>query len=300
MSTLIHRFTDNLGRKSLIGVPYLWLLALFLAPFLIVLKISFSEVRLGMPPYEPIVGLVDGVFLQIQLNLENYLIIFEDDIYVRAYLNSLKIAAIATALTFLVGYPLAYGIARMAPGARSILLFLVILPFWTSLLIRVYAWIGILKTDGLLNNLLMSIGLISEPLRIMNTDTAVYIGIVYTYLPFMILPLYATLEKLDLTLVEAARDLGCTPIAAFWKVTFPLSMPGVVAGCALVFIPAIGEFVIPDLLGGADTLMIGRTMWLEFFNNRDWPVASAITVILVAILVIPIVMFQARLARQNA
>lgn len=214
------------------------------------------------------------------------------NIYVASYLSSLWIAAVSTALTLLIGYPIAYGMARAPAAWRPTLLMAVILPFWTSLLIRVYAWIGILSTEGLLNQFLISIGLISEPLVILQTNTAVYIGIVYSYLPFMVLPLYSALEKMDDTLLEAASDLGCPPLKAFWQITFPLSLPGVIAGCFLVFIPAVGEFVIPDLLGGSDTLMIGKVMWEEFFNNRDWPAASAVAVILLLILVIPIVLFQ--------
>jgi putrescine transport system permease protein len=219
----------------------------------------------------------------------------EDDsfnIYIASYLSSLRIALVSTALTLLIGYPIAYGMARSPTAWRPTLLMLVILPFWTSLLIRVYAWIGILSTEGLLNQFLIGIGLISEPLVILQTNVAVYIGIVYSYLPFMILPLYSALEKMDDTLLEAASDLGCPPLKAFWQITFPLSLPGVIAGCFLVFIPAVGEFVIPDLLGGSDTLMIGKVMWEEFFSNRDWPAASAVAVILLLILVIPIVLFQ--------
>src|SRR5690606_3007978 len=213
-------------------------------------------------------------------------------LYLNAYISSLWIAAVSTALTLLVGYPVAYGMARAPSSIRPTLLMLVILPFWTSFLIRVYAWIGILKPEGLLNQFLMWIGLVDQPLVILNTNTAIYIGIVYSYLPFMVLPLYATLEKMDHSLVEAAQDLGCSPIGAFWKVTFPLSVPGVVAGCLLVFIPAVGEFVIPDLLGGSQTLMIGKTLWNEFFSNRDWPVASAVAIVLLLLLVVPIMIFQ--------
>lgn len=284
------------GRALLILPPYLWLLVFFLAPFALVMAISLSEVRLGMPPYTPLFSR-DGLVLSFRLNFENYAFLLRDDIYVRAYLSSVKIAVISTFITLLVAYPLAYGISRASDRWRPILVFLVIVPFWSSLLIRVYSWIGILRNDGLLNWLLLKLGVISSPLAIMNTETAIYIGIVYTYLPFMVLPIYSALSGADETLVEAARDLGCSPFAAFCRVTFPLSLSGVAAGCALVLIPAIGEFVIPDLLGGADTQMIGRTIWLEFFNNRDWPIVSAITVILLAILVVPIIAVQSRLAR---
>jgi putrescine transport system permease protein len=288
------------GRSAVILAPYLWLLLFFLAPFLIVLKISFSEIRLAIPPYGPLFELVDGIYLQITLNLENYRLLLEDDLYWMAYGNSLKIAGISTLLALLVGYPIAYAMARAPRRWRLALVMLVILPFWTSFLIRVYAWIGILKKEGLLNLLLLKLDVIGEPLTILNTDLAVYIGILYSYLPFMILPLYATLEKQDESLLEAAADLGCRPLKTFWVVTFPLSLPGVVAGCFLVFIPAVGEFVIPDLLGGSETLMIGKTLWDEFFANRDWPLSSAVTVMLLVILVIPIMLFQRLQEKRSA
>ena len=280
------------GRHVVIAVPYLWLLLFFLAPFLIVFKLSFSEIRIAIPPYAPIFEFVDGIYLQLRLSIENYQLLWEDSLYIQAYLNSVRIAAISTLLTLLIGYPIAYSMVKAAPRLRFILLMLVILPFWTSFLIRVYAWIGILKNEGLLNAFLLKIGLISEPLSLLNTDIAVFIGIVYSYLPFMVLPLYANLEKMDLSLLEAAADLGCKPIPAFWKITLPLSMPGIIAGSFLVFIPAVGEFVIPDLLGGSDTLMIGKVLWSEFFNNRDWPLSSAVAVLLLLLLIIPIVLFQ--------
>jgi putrescine transport system permease protein len=292
---------SGLGRAMLIGLPYLWLLLFFLVPFAIVLKLSLSEVALAQPPFLPLTELVDEAgywFLEIRLNLSNFMLLFQDSLYVRAYLTSIQIAAISTLLTLLIGFPIAYAMAKAPDRWRPLLLMLVILPFWTSFLIRVYAWIGILKNEGLLNGLLMWLGLISAPLVILQTVTAVYIGIVYSYLPFMILPLYANLEKHDPTLIEAAVDLGCTPAAAFWKVTVPLAIPGIVAGCFLVFIPAVGEFVIPDLLGGSDTLMIGKVLWTEFFNNRDWPLASAVAVVLLLVLVIPIALFQRQQAAQ--
>ena len=249
-----------------------------------------------MPPYTPVFDLVDGVSALFQglgeLSLDNYRWLTEDPLYFNAYVSSVIIAGISTFLALLVGYPIAYGMARAPASIRPTLLMLVILPFWTSFLIRVYAWIGILKPEGLLNQLLLTLGVIDEPLLIMNTHTAIFIGIVYSYLPFMILPLYSTLEKMDHSLIEAAQDLGCTPAGAFWKVTFPISMPGVIAGCMLVFIPATGEFVIPDLLGGSSTLMIGKTLWNEFFANRDWPVSSAVAVILLLLLTVPIMIFQ--------
>jgi putrescine transport system permease protein len=279
-----------------IAVPYVWLLLFFLIPFFIVFKISLSESEISIPPYTPVFDLSEGweAFKTkfAQLDFEKYAFIFSDDLYLAAYWSSLKIAAVATFLTLLIAYPLAYGMARAPREWQPTLMMLVILPFWTSFLIRVYAWIGILKNEGLLNTFLMHVGIIGEPLQIMNTTTAVYIGIVYSYLPFMVLPLYASLEKIDGRLLEAAEDLGSPPWKAFWQVTFPLSIPGVVAGCFLVFIPAVGEFVIPDLLGGSDTLMIGKTLWSEFFSNRDWPVASAVAVLLLLVLVIPIVAFQ--------
>jgi len=284
------------GRLLLIGIPYLWLLILFLIPFLIVFKISLSQTEFARPPYLPAFAITDGLagtWEKIkQFSFSNYVWLAGDPLYYRAYLSSIWVALVSTAMTLALGYPIAYGMARAPRQWRPMLLMLVILPFWTSFLIRVYAWIGILKKAGLLNQLLMSMGVIDQPLIIHNTNTAVYIGIVYSYLPFMVLPLYSALEKMDESLLEAAEDLGCPPFKAFWKVTFPLSLPGVVAGCFLVFIPAVGEFVIPDLLGGSETLMIGKTLWAEFFSNRDWPVASAVAVVLLLLLVVPIVLFR--------
>jgi putrescine transport system permease protein len=230
--------------------------------------------------------------LQIQLNLGNFAFLVEDDLYWTAYLNSIWVAGVSTLVCLLIGFPVAYAIARSNPSTRNILMLLVVLPFWTSFLLRVYAWIGILKNNGLLNNFLMWIGLIDQPIQMLQTDFAVYVGIVYSYLPFMILPLYANLEKLDLTLLEAAADLGCRPWQAFYKVTLPLAKPGIIAGCLLVFIPAVGEFVIPSLLGDPGMLMIGKVLWTEFFNNRDWPVASAVAIALLLFLVIPIMFYQ--------
>ncbi len=283
------------GRALVVLVPYLWLFLFFLIPFVIVLKISVSESAIAQPPYLPIWSLVDDAgerLLRVSLDLSNYLRILGDSLYVRAYLNSVRIAATSTVLTLLIGFPIAYGIARATDRWRPMLLMMVVLPFWTSFLIRVYAWIGILKNDGLLNAVLLWLGVIKTPLVIYNTEIAVHIGIVYSYLPFMILPLYANLEKHDGALIEAAVDLGCPPSRAFWRITVPLALPGIIAGSFLVFIPAVGEFVIPDLLGGSSTLMIGRTLWLEFFNNRDWPTASAVATLLLLVLVVPIVLFQ--------
>tara|TARA_R110002049_G_scaffold44333_5_gene130135 strand:- start:192295 stop:193176 length:882 start_codon:yes stop_codon:yes gene_type:complete len=287
----------NMRRFALIAVPYVWLVALFLVPFLIVFKISLSDAALAIPPYTP--NLRDGLSALIaELDFENFAFLASDDLYWKAYLSSLRIALISTLLTLMVGYPIAYAMARAPEEWRPTLMMLVILPFWTSFLIRVYAWMGILSNEGLLNQLLMWLGAISEPLTILNTTTAVYIGIVYTYLPFMILPIYAALDRLDESLNEAAEDLGCSRTQAFWLVTIPLSKNGIIAGSFLVFIPALGEFVIPSLLGGSGTLMIGKVLWEEFFNNRDWPVASAVAVILLLLLVIPIVLFQRNQQKQ--
>jgi len=290
-------------RIALIIVPYFWLLALFLVPFAIVLKISLSDIQLSIPPYTPQLDLSagwDGIkSFFAALDLENFEFLTTDDLYWKAYLSSLKIAFLATTFTLLVGYPIAYGMANAPDHWRPTLMMLVILPFWTSFLIRVYSWMGILSNEGYLNQFLMGIGVISEPLVILNTNTAVYIGIVYTYLPFMILPIYSALERLDASLLEAAEDLGCSRIKAFWLVTVPLSKTGIIAGCFLVFIPTLGEFVIPSLLGGSKTLMIGKVLWEEFFNNRDWPVASAVAVILLLILIIPIILFQRNEQKQR-
>ena len=284
-----------LQQRIVTWIPFLWLLIFFLVPFIIVFKISLSTPAISQPPYMPVFSSLGDIAAKIgQFTYGNYVWLTEDALYWRSYLSSVWIAAVSTLITFLVGYPLAYGMARAPRHLRTLLVMLVILPFWTSFLIRVYAWIGILKPDGLMTLVLQTIGLLSpdEQVRILNTNTAVYIGIVYSYLPFMVLPLYAALERLDESLLEAAADLGSPPLCAFWQITFPLSIPGVVAGSLLVFIPAVGEFVIPDLLGGSETLMIGRTLWNEFFLNRDWPVASAVAIVLLLLLVIPIVIFQ--------
>jgi putrescine transport system permease protein len=293
------RAVRTLGRGFVISLPYAWLLAFFLVPFIIVLKIALSEADIAQPPYTPLWEWVEGQYLNIKINLGNFAFLIQDSLYLNAYLNSVKVALISTVICLIIGYPMAYGIARARPARRTILLMLVILPFWTSFLIRVYAWIGILKNNGLINNLLMWLGVIDSPIVMLQTDFAVYLGIVYSYLPFMILPLYANLEKLDETLLEAAYDLGCRPAVAFIRVTLPLSMPGIIAGSMLVFIPAVGEFVIPALLGAPDTLMIGRILWDEFFGNRDWPVASAVAIALLLLLVIPIVFFQHTQARSG-
>lgn len=284
------------GKTLVIAVPMIWLLVFFLIPFLVVFKLSLSEAAIARPPYLPIMSWDEEGFLSFVLNIGNYFYLWEDDLYLSAYLQSLRVAAVSTLLCLLVAYPMALAIARASEKRRNLLLMLVILPFWTSFLLRVYAWIGILKTNGLLNNALMSLGIIDSPLIIMQTDLAVYIGVVYTYLPFMILPLYTSLVKQDEALLEAAADLGAKPMAAFFSVTFPLSLPGVAAGCLLVFIPVVGEYVIPALLGGPDTLMIGKVLWVEFFSNRDWPVASAVATVMLVVLVVPIMLL--RLAQQ--
>ncbi|WP_312684802.1 ABC transporter permease subunit [Stenotrophomonas chelatiphaga] len=278
-------------RDAVVGVPYLWLLLFFAVPFVIILMISFAHTQVGSPPYTWLLQYVDGA-LALKLNLENYLQLVRDQQYVLAYVSSFKIAAISTVLTLLIGYPMAYAIARMKPSTRNIMMMLVVLPSWTSFLIRVYAWIGILDRNGLLNQLLLKIGLIDQPLQILYTPTAAYIGIVYCYLPFMVLPLYANLVKHDQRLLEAAYDLGAKPWQAFLRITLPLSRAGIIAGCMLVMIPAVGEFVIPEMLGGPDTLMIGRVLWGEFFNNRNWPVASAVAVVMLLLLLVPIFLFN--------
>ncbi|AYG58145.1 ABC transporter permease subunit [Rhizobium jaguaris] len=287
---------SSIYQRLVIIIPYAWLLIFFLAPFLIVFRISLSTKALSVPPYDPAFSWSDSFgdwWDKLQsMSFDNYTWLAGDPLYFNAYLQSLKIAGISTILTLIIAYPIAYGMAQAPRSIRPTLLMLVILPFWTSFLIRVYSWMAILSTTGLLNQLLMALGVIHEPLVILNTNTAVYIGMVYSYLPFMVLPLYSSLEKMDGTLIEAAQDLGCTPIGAFWRVTFPLSIPGVIAGCMLVFIPAVGEFVIPDLLGGSETLMIGKVLWSEFYGNTDWPLASAVATILLLVLVVPIVFFQ--------
>lgn len=278
-------------RKVVTALPYLWLALFFAVPFLIVARISFSSAASAMPPYTDVASYSERA-LQITLNLGNYLSLFTDSQYMLAYLSSIKVALIATVLTLLIGYPMAYVIAAMKPATRSVMMMLVVLPSWTSFLIRVYAWIGILDTQGILNRTLMAMGIIDAPLQILYTPTAAYIGLVYCYLPFMVLPLYANLVKHDRRLIEAAYDLGARPWQAFARITLPLSKAGIIAGCMLVMIPAIGEFVIPEMLGGPDTLMIGRVLWGEFFNNRDWPMASAVAIIMLLILLIPILVFN--------
>lgn len=286
------------GRRTLvIAIPMVWLLVFFLIPFLVVAKLSVSEPAIATPPYLPLVEW-DGWRATISLNFENFTYLLQDPLYVRAYFFSLKVAFFSAIMTLVVGYPMAYYIARSPENRRALLLMLVILPFWTSFLLRVYAWQGFLRSNGVINNFLLWTGLIDTPIQMLQTNFAVYLGIVYTYLPFMILPLYATLVKLEESLLEASADLGGRPMATFFHVTLPLSMPGVIAGFMLVFVPAIGEFVIPELLGSPDTLMIGRVLWNEFFSNRDWPVASAVAIAMLVALVIPIMFL--RLAQSRA
>jgi putrescine transport system permease protein len=284
------------GARLVVLIPYLWLVAFFLVPFLIVLKISLSQTAIAQPPYVPVFDPAAGweglkQFLAA-LSFENYAFIASDWLYLASYLKSLEVAAGSTALLLLVGFPLAYGMARAPRRWQPALFMLVVLPFWTSFLIRIYAWVNILQRDGLLNQVLLALRIVDEPPAWLSTDTAVYIGIVYSYLPFMVLPIYATLEKMDESLIEAAADLGCPRWKAFWLVTLPLSLPGVIAGALLCFIPIVGEFVIPDLLGSSQTMMIGQTLWTEFFANKDWPVASAVAAVLLCLLVVPTVIYQ--------
>ena len=285
------------GRHLVIGVPFIWLFLFFLLPFIIVMKISLAEADLAIPPYTEIYSWADQQ-LSVVLNLGNYIFLSEDDLYLAAYLGSLQMAFFSTLLCLLLGFPMAYAIARADKEMQTVLLLLIMMPTWTAILIRVYAWMGILSNNGLLNGFLQSMGLIDAPLQILNTNVAVYIGIVYSYLPFMVLPLYANLVKHDQSLLEAAADLGSSNFNSFWKITVPLAKNGIIAGCMLVFIPVVGEFVIPELLGGPETLMIGKVLWQEFFNNRDWPVASALAVVMLAILIVPIILFNRNQAKE--
>jgi putrescine transport system permease protein len=290
------RVRRSTGSRLVILIPAIWLAVFFFVPFLIVLKLSLSQSAVAQPPYLPVLDLSAGWqgvrdFVSA-LSFENYALLASDSLYVTSYLRSLLIAATSTLLLLLIGYPIAYGIARAPRRAQHVLVAAIVLPFLTAFLIRIYAWINILQREGLLNDALLALGLIGEPLVWLSTDTAIYIGIVYSYLPFMVLPLYASLEKTDETLLEAAADLGCPWWKAFWLVTVPLSLPGIVAGALLCFIPITGEFVIPDLLGGSGALMIGQTLWTEFFSNKDWPVAAALAMVLLIILLAPIVIYQ--------
>ncbi|MCS3602359.1 putrescine transport system permease protein [Buttiauxella sp. BIGb0471] len=279
------------GRKLVIALPYLWLILLFMLPFLIVFKISFAEIARSIPPYTDLVTWADDQ-ISLALNLANYLQLTDDPLYAESYLQSLQMAGVSTICCLLLGYPLAWAVAHSKSSTRNILLLLVILPSWTSFLIRVYAWMGILKNNGVLNNVLMWLGVIDQPLVILHTNLAVYIGIVYAYLPFMVLPIYTALTRIDYSLVEASLDLGARPLKTFFSVIVPLTKGGIIAGSMLVFIPAVGEFVIPELLGGPDSIMIGRVLWQEFFNNRDWPVASAVAITMLILLIVPIMWFH--------
>ncbi|XLW40670.1 putrescine ABC transporter permease PotH [Pseudaeromonas sp. ZJS20] len=285
------------GRHFVIFFPYAWMLLFFLVPFLIILKISLAETQVAIPPYTALMEYADQK-LHFVLNLGNYLYLFEDEMYADSYLQSLRVAGISTILCLLVGYPIAWSIVHSKSSVRNVLLMLVVLPSWTSFLIRVYAWIGILKNNGLLNNFLIWLGVINEPITLLHTDLAVYIGIIYAYLPFMILPLYTALMRVDYSLMEAASDLGARPWKSFFTVLIPLTKSGIIAGSMLVFIPAVGEFVIPELLGGPDSLLIGRVLWQEFFNNRDWPVASAVATVMLLLLMVPIIWFYAYQRRE--
>src|ERR1700722_2162868 len=282
--------------------PFLWMARFFLVPFAFVLKISLSQTAIAQPPYTPVFDLSEG-WLAINaafaaLSLDNFKLLISDDLYVMSYLRSLVVAVTSTAILLVIGYPIAYGMARLPQRWQPVAMMLVIVPFWTSFLIRIYAWINILQHDGLLNQILLALHLVSQPVVWLSTDSVMYLGIVYSYLPFMILPLYATLAKMEPALEEAAADLGAAPLHVFWLVTFPLSLPGVAAGVLLCFIPIVGEFVIPDLLAGSNSLMIGQTLWLEFFTNKDWPVASAVAIVLLLLLVVPLIFYD-RLQRRQ-
>ena len=289
------------ARRAAIA-PFLWMVLLFLVPFGFVLKISLSQTAIAQPPYLPVFGVIDGIkgwtASLAALSLDNFRLLVSDNLYIGSYLRSLGVALLSTALLLLIGYPIAYAMARLPSRWQGVAMMLVIVPFWTSFLIRIYAWINILQHDGLLNQVLLALHIVSAPVVWLSTDTAMYLGIVYSYLPFMILPLYATLAKQDGALLEAAADLGASRNEAFWRVTFPLSLPGIGAGVLLCFIPITGEFVIPDLLAGSDSLMIGQTLWLEFFTNKDWPVASAIAIVLLALLLIPLGIYDQLQRRQ--
>lgn len=291
LERIMHRIQTG-WRSIVIFVPFAWLLLFFLLPFFIVAKISVAELAISSPPFTRMIEWTDSGIMTIRIVFDNFIYILEDDLYVNTYLNSLKISVVSTIICLLLGYPIAYGIVRSGPVAKRILLFAVILPFWTSFLLRVYAWMGLLADQGTINNLLIALGIIDEPIRMLYTEFAVFVGIVYTYMPFMILPLYANMEKLDTSLNEAAADLGSRPTNTFFKITLPLTIPGIIAGSLLVFIPATGEYVIPDLLGGGNVQMIGRVLFNEFSRNTDWPVASAVAIVLLFLLVLPMLVFQ--------
>ena len=285
-------FKKKISNIVIIFIPYGWHILFFLIPFLLIFKLSFAESIIGSPPYKQIISFIDGTIINIKLNLDNYFWIFEEDLYIRSYLESLKMASIATLCCIIIGYPMAYGITRVKRTYRIVLLMMVMLPFWTSFLIRVYAWIGILSDNGILNRILLSLGIIKTPIALMDNELGTMIGLVYSYIPFMILPLYSSLEKISNVYIEAAYDLGCRPIKAFFHVIIPLSYRGVIGGSMLVFIPSVGEFVIPALLGGANSIMIGKVLWNEFFINHDWPLASSLVVAMFFVLFLPILLFQ--------
>ncbi len=299
VATRLLNLLQSRWKTVVVFIPFFWLLLFFLAPFFIILKISVAESIIASPPFSPLFQWADEGVMNIRLIFDNYAYLWEDELYLDTYLSSVKISSISTLLCLLIGYPIAYAIVRSSHTAKHVLLMMVILPFWTSFLLRVYAWMGLLADQGLINDVLIWMGLIDTPVRLLYSHFAVYVGIVYTYVPFMILPLYANMEKLDLTLHEAAADLGAKPFTTFWTVTLPMTMPGIVAGCLLVFIPATGEFVIPDLLGGGNVLMIGRILFGEFHSNHDWPVASAVAIALLLLLVIPIMLYQRVQARES-
>jgi putrescine transport system permease protein len=295
------RFTFTRPARLAAIAPYLWMLLFFLVPFGFVLKISLSQTAIAQPPYVPVFDLTQGLSAingLAELSLDNFRLLVSDNLYVLSYLRSLAVAAVSTSILLVIGYPLAYAMARLPRRWQALAMMLVIIPFWTSFLIRIYAWINILQHDGVLNRFLLVLHLVSAPVVWLSTDSAMYLGIVYSYLPFMILPLYASLAKMDPALLEAAEDLGASRTRAFWLVTFPLSLPGIAAGTLLCFIPIVGEFVIPDLLAGSNSLMIGQTLWLEFFTNKDWPVASAAAVALLLLLVVPLALYD-RLQRRR-
>jgi putrescine transport system permease protein len=297
------RRPSGLGQKLILGLPFVWLVFFFLVPFGLVAKVSLSQSVLGQPPYRPVFDWHDpaGLFDSLQqFTLSAYAGLAQDPLYLQSYIDSLIIAGLATLCTLIIAYPFALAIARAPHRARILLLILAIAPFWTSFLVRVYAWILLLKDEGFLNAALIRLGILHEPLHIFATNAAVLIGIIYSYLPFMILPLYIALDRQDRALAEAASDLGASPFAVFARVTLPLSVPGIIAGCLMVFIPAVGEFVIPDLLGGSDTLMIGSTLWNDFFANRDWPTASAVAVVLLVLLVGPLALYEHRQMQSEA
>ena len=286
MGTVTRR--DTSWRRVTVAIPYVWLLVFFLLPFAIILKISLADPIIAQPPFTPTFD-AEG---QLSISLDNFLFLLTDKLYAVTYLKSVLMASTATIFCLILGFPMAYGIARSRDSTRNLLLLLVVLPFWISFLLRVYAWMGLLNNYGAINNALLWLDVIDQPIQLMYTDFAIFIGLTYSYLPFMVLPLYATLERMDLDLIEAAQDLGASRTRAFWDVTWPLARAGVIAGCMLVFIPALGEYVIPYLLGGPESLLIGRVLFDEFFVNRDWPLASSVAIVLLLLMVVPIVFMQ--------